>query len=853
MTKKNVWTTSVLTTSVILTAGLSPEVFAQFDKYKSKTKFNKASAKKDDIAIPDTGKSAKSLLNQDTTSFVPGDEEGGDEVAQENGGGDDGDSSGDGSGSDTFGRKNGGSIKPSKVDKKYVNLNPETAFGPEVVTSFDFPNVSILDLTKHMQKLTGLNLILDKDIKGKISISSPTPITIGDAWKAYLQALSINGYSLVKSGAYYTIVNNRDIRYSPTTMYTGTYTPNTENYVMQIIPLKYVNSREVANSFRPFMSRYGRIIEIKQTNTVIVQETGTHINRLMKLIKFIDIPGHEESLQIIKVKNSSAQEIATLLDKILKGNANDSKFKTSAATGQTSQVNISRIIAEPRTNSIIAMANSDGAKELRDLILKLDVKVVAAGSGQIHVYYLNYGDAEALSKTLSSLVGNAPKSGGLGGLTRFTAPTSGGAATTETLFNSDVKITADKDNNALVVTASPTDYDTVKTVIAKLDVPRDQVYVEGLMMETQVSKTNAFGVTLLGATGSGNLQRFGTGDQGSLTNLLTNNITNLSGLFLGGGVGHSYTIPGANGTNVTVNSVNGLVTAIANQSGTNVLATPQILTLDNVEGVFESGEQVPTSEITNASNGSSQTTTKLQKVALTLKITPQINKATRFIKLKIDQKIEDFSNRPLASNTTGGAATVIRSLATTVVVRDKDTIAMGGLMRDKETNTVSKVPLLGDIPVLGWLFKNTSKSVEKVNLLFFMTPKILAPYEKGNADNMKDILNRRQAHLKNTAGDDDAFASTAKGLYDKAKKQAEGPLYDTSETAKYNDKNQMPDSSMIQGAPDRNNDSTSAATEDIPDYQSIKQSADKPVEQVNKAETIKAEKTNDKAPASTVQ
>lgn len=822
MTKKNVWLSPLLTTTLIASAGLSPEVMAQFDKYKSKTKFNKLSSPKappssanplpqENITIPDTGKSAKSLL-QDTTNFVPGDEDNADEesgVAASDGESD----SEEGTGRDTFGRTSPKSAKPSKVDKKYVNLNPETAFGPEVVTSFDFPNVSILDLTKHMQKLTGLNLILDKDIKGKISISTPAPITIGDAWKAYLQALSINGYSLVKSGAYYTIVNNRDIRYSPTTMYTGTYTPNTENYVMQIIPLKYVNSREVANSFRPFMSRYGRIIEIKQTNTVIVQETGTHINRLMKLIKFIDIPGHEESLQIIKVKNSSAQEIAGLLDKILKGNANDAKFKTSSATGQTSQVNISRIIAEPRTNSIIAMANSDGARELRDLILKLDVKIVAAGSGQIHVYYLNYGDAEALSKTLSSLVGNAPRAGGIGGLSRFTSPTSGGAATTETLFNSEVKITADKDNNALVVTASPTDYDTVKTVISKLDIPRDQVYVEGLMMETQVSKGQGFGISLIGAYGSGGAQKAGYGNTNDLMSLMTNNITNLSGLFVGAGIGGTKTLSTPDGKSIQVSSVNGLITAIATHNTTNVLATPQILTLDNVEGAFESGEQVPILETTNAANGTTQTSVKQQKVALTLKITPQINKATRFIKLKIDQKIEDFSSRQLPAGVqNNGVGTVIRSLATTVVVRDKDTIAMGGLMRDKENNTVNKVPLLGDIPVLGWLFKNTTKSVEKVNLLFFMTPKILAPYEKGNAENVKELLNRRQAHLKNTVGDTDAFATTAKGLYDKAKKQGEGPLYDVSETEKYKERNDM-------------NETGPASQAEVPDYQQIIQKA----------------------------
>lgn len=823
--KKNVYLTNALTASLLLSSiGLSPEVYAQFDKFKSRTKFNRpgnGAAKgvntPSDISVPDTGKSASSLLegSQDTTNFAPGDDEGSDDVADE---GTDSfeDASSSGSGSDTFGRKRTGSASPTKTDKKYVNLNPETAFGPEVVTSFDFPNVTILDLTKHMQKLTGLNLILDKDIKGKISISSPTPITIGDAWKAYLQALSINGYSLVKSGAFYTIVNNRDIRYSPTTMYTGTYTPNTENYVMQIIPLKYVNSREVANSFRPFMSRYGRIIEIKQTNTVIVQETGTHINRLMKLIKFIDIPGHEESLQIIKVKNSSAQEIANLLDKILKGGANAGGVPRAnsnvSSSGGTSQSNISRIIAEPRTNSIIAMANSEGARELRGLVEKLDVKVVAAGSGQIHVYYLNYGDSEALAKTLSSLVGNAPRAGGAGGLTRFTNSNSG-AATTATLFNSEVKITSDKENNALVVTASPTDYETVKTVIAQLDIPRDQVYVEGLMMETQVNKGQGFGISLIGAYGSGETQKIGYGNTNDLLSLMTNNITNLSGLFLGAGVGRKVDLKMPDGSTKQVNSVNGLITAIATHNTTNVLATPQILTMDNIEGAFESGEQVPITETTNASNGSTQTSVKQQKVALTLKITPQINKVTRFVKLKIDQKIEDFSGKDLGTNQ-GGVGTVIRSINTTVVVRDKDTIAMGGLMRDKENNTVSKVPLLGDIPVLGWLFKNSKKSVEKVNLLFFMTPKILASYEKTNPENVKDLLNRRQSHLKNMVGDDDAFATTVKGLYDKAKKQSEGPLYDVSETEKYKTRNEAIGVD------------NSVPAVDAPDYQEILQKAE---------------------------
>ncbi len=684
---------------------------------------------------------------------------------------------------DFFGRSSDNSAIDASKDKKYVNLNPETAFGPEVITSFDFPNTSLTDLTKHMQKLTGINLILDKDLKGKVSIMAPTAITVGDAWRAYLTALNLNGYTLVKSGSFYKIVNARDIRYTPTKIYTGNFTPNTDNYVMRILPLKNINSTEVTRSFRPFMSRYGRIIDIKQTNTIIVQDTGSNINRLTRLIKFIDVPGHEESLQIIPVKNSSAQEIAKLLDKIFKG-TKSAKVRSTTTTSLISEI---KLIAEPRTNSIIAMTNADGAKQLNALIQKLDVKLVNSSSGQIHVYYLNHGTSETLAKTLSSLVTSAQPAT----TTRSRFSKTAAADDSSSLFNAEVKITADKENNAIVVTASPTDYLTIKEVIKKLDRPRDQVFVEGMIMETSVTKDKGFGINLIGAYGSGATDKAGfIGNGSDLFNVMSNNITALGGLFVGGGTGSSVTQT-IGGQEVKIKSVSGLITAIAANAGTNVLATPQIMALDNEEAVFEVGESIPTPERTNSANGSSSVSIKQQKVAMTLKITPQVNKVTRFIKLKIDQKIDDFSSRSLPSGVqSDGVATTTRSALTSVVVRDRDTIAMGGLMRDKETDVTSKVPLLGDIPVLGWLFKNTRKSVEKLNLLFFLTPKIIDVYKTANAKNVQDQLNRRSTHLKNALGEKDPFATTAKGLYEKAKKQEQGPLYDQEEADEYKRENE---------------------------------------------------------------
>ena len=302
---------------------------------------------------------------------------------------------------------------------------------------------------------------MDKDLKGTVSIVASSPITVGDAWKAYLTTLEMSGYTMVKTGAFYKIVSTRDIRYTPTKIYTGNFAPNTDNYIMKIIPLKNISATEVSRSFRPFLGRYSRIIDIKQTNTIIVQDTGSNINRLSRLIKFIDVPGHEETLQIIPVRHSSAQEIAKLLDQILKGKTRG-KFKGTSNRPQGGIQDISKIIAEPRTNTIIAMANASGAKKLRSLVKRLDVQSIARNGGRIHVYYLNHGNAEALAKTLNALVTEATKKNSskrnLHSLIK---------ANPNDLFTNEVKITADVDNNALVLIASPTDYLTLREVIKK--------------------------------------------------------------------------------------------------------------------------------------------------------------------------------------------------------------------------------------------------------------------------------------------------------------------------------------------------------------------------------------------------
>lgn len=813
---------------------------AQFNKYRSQTRFNPDDnktppPKMDETGTPDidtmSTEDAAAALKAAERLEVEADETDTEASAFEGDGDDD-------ANEETFGNRPSPALNSQQKNPKYVNLNPETAFGPEIVQSFDFPDTDIMEITRHMQKLTGINLILDKDVKGKVSIIAPTPITVGDAWKAYLAALNMAGYSLIKTGAFYKVINTRDIRYTPTKIYTGNYTPDTENYVMRVISLKHVSAAEIARNFRPFMSRYGRIIDIKQTNTIIIADTGSNINRLAKMVKFLDVAGHEEALQIVKVKNSSAQEIAKLLDNILKGGAGGAAGRpgsatprfTGGGTGSESTSSISRIIAEPRTNSIIAMANAEGAQQLRELINKLDVKLVSSSSNRVHVYYLNYGDSEELSKTLSSIVSGNTAKDASGGATRFS---SFGGPAENPIFSAEVKITSDKNNNALVVTASPTDWLTLKDVISRLDIPRDQVYVEGLILEANVTKNRGFGVEYVGAYGQGNVQRSGfttpTSAAGGLLGLLASGVPQSVGSFVAGvglGPSRNITTTGTGGTSSTVkvNAVNALIKAVASHSSTNVLATPQILALDNTEATFEVGETQPIRNSTIGQGGVTSFSSTNQEAKLSLKITPQINKVTRFVKLKINQKIDDFKAGTGASDGLGRPTTT-RSAITEVMVRDRDTVAMGGLLRDRELVSHNKVPILGDIPVLGWLFKNRTREVEKVNLLFFMTPKILAPYTKTASANTKDVLAKRSQRMKGMFDEDekDPNQKVTDDLNAKLDQQIAGPLFDPEDAEYYKNLNKDPigteSSDETEGVQDPNQPEF-----DTPNYQEIKKS-----------------------------
>ena len=652
---------------------------------------------------------------------------------------------------------------PRSAAQPYANTDDEGDKGSnEVITDFNFPDADIMDIAKALGKLTGKNFILDKEVKGKISIISNSPITVKEAWRAFLTALDMTNFALIPSGRFIRIARQRDARDKQLRTYTGSTSPDSDALITRLFKLKFLSADEVARNFRSFMPANSRIIPYEQTNTVIVTDTGSNIAKLSKLLDILDVEGFDAGIEVIPVKFASAVELAKLIDQLIPGNAaaGGPRFPGGGGGGRGFTARktkeggiINTVIADERTNNLIVHANSKGADQIRELLQKLDRKTsVIQGGGKVHVVYLQFADAEQISNTLNNIstnagpgAGGAPRAGGAGGASTGINPVQA------TLFEGNIKVAPDKSTNSLVVTASPADFATVSRVINRLDIPRDQVFAEVVIMELSMQKGFDFSASIVspqGGTLVGSAPR-----AGDLAGFVANPLS-AAGAIIGFGAGREKNIKVA-GQDVKVKSIAGLIKALQTNANGNIVATPQILTMDNTEAIFESRENVPVASTQIAAAGGIATNSFTREpVAISIKIKPSINKMSNFVKLDIDTKLEDFSNNAPDAIASQVKGTSTRQAKTTVTVADGDTVVLGGLTRDKKTESENKVPILGDIPVLGWLFKSRESSDQKSNLLIFITPKIIRQYESIRAVLDKKLKERDDFIEENMAGRD---------------------------------------------------------------------------------------------------
>ncbi len=646
----------------------------------------------------------------------------------------------------------------SKNEVPTLRVDNESGSGPEadkeLITDFNFPDADILDIAKTLGRLTGKNFILDKDVKGRVSIISNSAITVADAWRAFLTSLDMNGLAIVPTGKYLRIMRQNDAKGKNVRLYSELGAPNTDALVTKIFKIKYISAKELENVIRTYANMGARIYGYEQTNSLIITDTGSNIEKIAKMIQFLDVEGFDAGIEVIAVKYASAVEIQKLIDSLLPGTqaafsgrpsfggaGGAGAGRSNFAARRTKEGGlINNIIADERTNTLIVHANSQGVAQVRQLLTRLDRRMPPPpGGGKVHVVYLQFADAEEMTKTLNN-ISQSQKSGAGAG---FGAPGIGGGGggvgvnpMEGNLFEGQIKISADKTTNSLVITASPADFGTIQRVINKLDIPRDQIYVEVVIMEMSMSRNNDFTANALLPYGTS------LAPTSDLFNLLKNPTDVPNGLVLRFASEQTRDLQiqtGGTTQTIKIPNIAALVRAIQTYSGGNVLATPQIMTMDNTEATFDSTDRIPVPRITNTGLGQSQVTVDPMEVPLTIKIKPQLNKISNYIKMDLKAKVSDIVRRDLPKAVQDQAfATLSRSAETSVMVADGDTVVLGGLVRDKTSEVINKIPLLGDIPILGWLFKSRSASIEKTNLMLFITPKIMRQPE-----NVRMVLDKK--------------------------------------------------------------------------------------------------------------
>lgn len=671
-----------------------------------------------------------------------------------------------------------------------------TTTPPGARVAFNLEDADLPDLVRIVSRITGKRFILPSKARSiKATVYSPTDVTAAEAYQAFLSILDLNGLTLETSGRYYKIVETSSSESHVLPLYQdGEAMPADDRFVTRMHRLEHVTAEDVATLLTHFKSAEGAITAYAPTNTLIITDTAANVRRMLTIVGEIDVARTGEQIWIEPIHYAVAADLAEQLTEIFPPEDAAAAGGTKAApraptrpgkapvvreadadaltpggtTVGTSggDARVGNILADERTNSVIIIATERAYLQVLELIRVLDVPVDDEGS--VHVYELQYADAENMAEVLSSLVG-----GGGGASATKSADgegASGGVASGE------VAIQAYKETNSLIITASQSDYASLRRVLSELDVAPRQVFIEAVIMELQVQRTGRLGLNFHGGVpepSSSEGQGFSVLGFGAATSLGIGTPAMLAGDTLTGlalGVrGPTITpVPG-----LSIPSFGAILTAIATSSDVDVLATPHLIAMDNVEAEITVGSNIPLQQNgigglgglgalgglaglaggLGAQTGATSALGALgglagglggaggagaaggrQNVGTTIRITPHINDAGE-IRLEIEEEISEAG----APQGQLGVVPIQQRIAKTqVLVRDQQTVVIGGLMRDRVSTTEEKIPILGDIPIIGALFRRETRTTEKTNLLLFITPYIIR-----SPDDLRAIFERK--------------------------------------------------------------------------------------------------------------
>ena len=581
--------------------------------------------------------------------------------------------------------------------------------------TLNFVNAEIAEVARAIAVMTGRNLVVDPRVKGSVNMVSDKPVSTSAAYDQFLSAVRLQGYTVVETAGIYKLVPEADAKLQSNTLIGAGKVSDASSasqlrgnqIATQVFPLSYENANNMASVLRPLLGAGSSITINASNNSLIITDYADNLQRAAKLIASQDVAKGTD-LEVIPLRNASASEIAPLVVKL-------SESSMSSAAGGASASSGPMILADSRSNAIIVRAaNPVQLTQIRSLVQGLDrdfqggsaPDAVTAG---VYVVKLKSGDATKIAATLRSVL---PTGIGLNG---------------QAAQASNVQIQADAATNSLIITAPDAQYRQLKAVIEKIDARPAQVFIESLIAEVNTNKLTDFGIQWQGATGKSGDTNIGV--------LGTN-----FGSGMGNIIGAATTEPGSIDASKVAGGLNfgvfhntggvyvlGMLANFLESTGDgNILATPNVLTLDNEESRVIVGQNVPF--VTGSYQQNNNTvdnpfqTIERKDVGMTLRVKPQINDDGS-IKLKIFQEISNVD--PSSKNDPAGLITNKRSIETNVIVDDGAIVVLGGLLQDEYTDGQTKVPVLGDIPGLGSLFKSQNRARKKTNLMVFIRPTVL--------------------------------------------------------------------------------------------------------------------------------
>ena len=614
--------------------------------------------------------------------------------------------------------------------------------GPIAVTFK--PETELKDLITWVMGFTCKNFILDPRIVStgkKVTVIAPLKMTQGEAYNVFLAALSTMGLTVVPKGNVMRIVESATAKSETVPIYKGGIPPNQDQVVRYVLRPSHTSVETLRGALDAIRSPAGNVGVAG--NLLIITDYASQVRDMMSLARAIDLPGNSDGIYTIPVKYADATLLATKLNEILGISGGAGKAPAGptppggaprgAGADDVAGAVPSKIMVDDRTNTLIVVSSEAGYLRVKALVARLDIALETEGGSAINVYALQNALAEELATTLNNAFGQQqPRQGTRPGQPGAPAqPTPAAGIGDGTSLEGQVRVIGDKATNSLIIMASGRDFLAVREVIKRLDQARRQIFIEALILEVQISKTLNIGTSSHGGypTSRGDLILGGvqTPDLKSLNLSTLIGATGLVGGLIGAPLENSQTFLGT-----SIPSYGILFQALATQANSNILSAPHVIAIDNEKAEFSVGNNIPYKAGLSFGGfglpqqggasvpGSIGQNIQREKLNLTLNVTPHIS-ANDAVRLEIEQETKDIGGNDPELGPTWSE----RKLKTQVVVHDQQSVVIGGLIQERDIYGVTKVPLLGDIPILGYLFKYSKKEKRKTNLLILLTPYII--------------------------------------------------------------------------------------------------------------------------------